>query len=53
MNILQITQEQIKDFSKELKEFADRFYLEGPGAVGSNLDKGLFKKVLLKTVHVL
>ncbi|XP_060580911.1 dynein axonemal heavy chain 10-like isoform X1 [Ruditapes philippinarum] len=37
----EITQEQIKGFSGELKEFADRFYLEGPGAVGPNLDKGV------------
>ncbi|XP_052801261.1 dynein axonemal heavy chain 10-like isoform X3 [Mya arenaria] len=45
----EITQEQIKDFSKELKEFADRFYLEGPGAVNSNLEKGV---ELMKTYSV-
>lgn len=38
--LLQITQDQIKDFRKELEAFSDRFLLEGPGAVGGDLDKG-------------
>ncbi|XP_076453104.1 dynein axonemal heavy chain 10-like [Babylonia areolata] len=37
----EITQDQIKDFRKELEAFSDRFMLEGPGAVGGDLDKGV------------
>ncbi|PVD32839.1 hypothetical protein C0Q70_08286 [Pomacea canaliculata] len=37
----EITQDQIKDFHKELETFADRFLLEGPGSVGTDLDRGV------------
>ncbi|XP_021370512.1 dynein heavy chain 10, axonemal-like isoform X1 [Mizuhopecten yessoensis] len=37
----EITQDQIKDFKKDLEEFATGFYEKGPGAVGTNLDKGM------------
>lgn len=32
--------EQIKTFKHDLEEFSEKFHLEGPGAVGSDLDKG-------------
>lgn len=49
----EITQEQITQFKTELENFATKFHEEGPGAVGSDLDKGLkilnnFKKEMLK-----
>ncbi|KAL3856163.1 hypothetical protein ACJMK2_010948 [Sinanodonta woodiana] len=37
----EITQDQIKGFRKELVEFGERFYLEGPGAVGTDLERGV------------
>nr|XP_015221526.1 PREDICTED: dynein heavy chain 10, axonemal [Lepisosteus oculatus] len=37
----QITKEQTEEFKKELLVFADNFSIEGPGAVGDNLDKGM------------
>ncbi|KAL5017096.1 hypothetical protein ScPMuIL_006685 [Solemya velum] len=37
----EITMEQIKTFKHDLEEFSEKFHLEGPGAVGSDLDKGL------------
>ncbi|XP_072163343.1 dynein axonemal heavy chain 10-like [Diadema setosum] len=37
----EITQVQIGGFSTELNDFQDRFKMEGPGAVGNDLDKGL------------
>lgn len=39
---LQITQHQIKEFGADLGKFQDRFHSEGPGAVGNDLDKGMF-----------
>ena len=41
----EITQEQITDFQKSLADFADRFLLEGPGAVGEDLDRGAFTEI--------
>lgn len=38
--VFQITQKEIKNYSKDLKEFYQRFKNEGPGSVGSDLDKG-------------
>ena len=38
---MQITQDQIKEFHKELEAFSQRFLLEGPGAVGGDLEKGV------------
>ncbi|XP_064612357.1 LOW QUALITY PROTEIN: dynein axonemal heavy chain 10-like [Liolophura sinensis] len=47
-----ITQDQIKDFSKEVQEFAEKFHLYGPGSVGSDLEKGLeLLKEYRKTVE--
>ncbi|XP_035829687.1 dynein heavy chain 10, axonemal isoform X2 [Aplysia californica] len=37
----EITQDQITDFQKALADFSDRFLLEGPGAVGEDLDRGV------------
>ncbi|XP_070572584.1 dynein axonemal heavy chain 10-like isoform X2 [Ptychodera flava] len=37
----EITQDQIKDFGSELSTFQEKFKMEGPGAVGADLDKGL------------
>ncbi|XP_075256614.1 dynein axonemal heavy chain 10-like [Convolutriloba macropyga] len=37
----QITQQDIEKFGQKLAEFQQRFQLEGPGAVGSDLDKGI------------
>ncbi|XP_033627732.1 dynein heavy chain 10, axonemal-like [Asterias rubens] len=37
----EITQDQISNFSTELNSFQSKFRLEGPGAVGNNLDKGV------------
>ncbi|MEE6504167.1 hypothetical protein FKM82_005082, partial [Ascaphus truei] len=37
----QITKNQIKDYKTELVQFADLFRVEGPGAVGDDLENGL------------
>ncbi|XP_071945421.1 dynein axonemal heavy chain 10-like [Antedon mediterranea] len=37
----EITLTQIGGFGKELANFQDKFKMEGPGAVGNDLDKGL------------
>nr|XP_054773560.1 dynein axonemal heavy chain 10-like [Lytechinus pictus] len=37
----EITQVQIGGFSTELNSFQDRFKMNGPGAVGNDLDKGV------------
>ncbi|XP_074640231.1 dynein axonemal heavy chain 10-like [Tubulanus polymorphus] len=37
----EITQQQIQEFGDELKKFQEEFHMEGPGAVGGNLDNGL------------
>ena len=47
----EITKEQISEFKTQLEKFSDKFREEGPGAVGSDLEKGLkiltdFKKEL-------
>lgn len=49
----EITQVQIATFKSELEEFAEKFKMAGPGAVGSDLDQGLkilsdFRKDLAK-----
>ena len=36
----QITQQDIEKFGQKLADFQQRFQLEGPGAVGNDLDKG-------------
>ncbi|CAH1801914.1 unnamed protein product [Owenia fusiformis] len=37
----EITQQQIKEYAKSLEVFGERFHMEGPGAVGKDLDKGV------------
>lgn len=37
---LQITQQQVEDFSKEIEDFFHKFVTQGPGSVGEDLDKG-------------
>lgn len=45
----QTAQEQIVKFQQDLREFAERFKLEGPGSVKRNLDKGLpFSSLITK-----
>jgi hypothetical protein len=39
--LLQITQSQIGDFGGELQKFQERFKELGPGAVGTDLDRGM------------
>ncbi|BFZ18669.1 hypothetical protein BsWGS_21707 [Bradybaena similaris] len=41
LKFTEITQDQIKEFKKSLADFSERFLLEGPGAVGDDLDKGV------------
>lgn len=36
----QITRSEIMNYRSQLEEFARRFYKQGPGAVGEDLDKG-------------
>ncbi|XP_027593384.2 dynein heavy chain 10, axonemal isoform X1 [Pipra filicauda] len=36
-----VTQQQIKDYSKETEDFFQKLITEGPGSVGDDLDKGL------------
>ena len=38
---VQITLMQIEEFGKELRQFYEKFKLEGPGSVGRDLDKGV------------
>lgn len=45
----EITQTQIQDFKKDLEKFSEKFYDFGPGAVGTDLEKGL---ELMKTFRV-
>ena len=42
---LQITRGEILNYKQQIEEFAKRFYREGPGSIGDDLDKG-------KNVHV-
>ncbi|XP_027269695.1 dynein heavy chain 10, axonemal isoform X2 [Cricetulus griseus] len=49
----EITRSEIMNYRTQLDEFARRFYREGPGAVGEDLDKGMellgsFEKELAK-----
>uniref|UniRef100_A0A4X2JQB9 Dynein axonemal heavy chain 10 n=1 Tax=Vombatus ursinus TaxID=29139 RepID=A0A4X2JQB9_VOMUR len=49
----EITRTEIVDYSREIQDFAKRFYKEGPGSVGEDLDKGMellamFEKELVK-----
>ena len=44
----QITIQQIDEFGARIKEFKDKFKLEGPGAVGRDLDLGTH---LLNAAH--
>lgn len=37
---LQVTQQQIEDYNKEVEGFFRKFMTEGPGSVGEDLDKG-------------
>lgn len=41
--LFQITQTQIQDFKKDLEKFSEKFYDFGPGAVGTDLEKGRWK----------
>ena len=45
----EITLTQIGGFGKEIAEFQDRFKMEGPGAIGRNLDKGECKNLFSQT----
>jgi hypothetical protein len=36
----QITRGEIMSYRSEIEDFAKRFYSEGPGSVGEDLDKG-------------
>uniref|UniRef100_A0A2C9JWZ0 AAA+ ATPase domain-containing protein n=1 Tax=Biomphalaria glabrata TaxID=6526 RepID=A0A2C9JWZ0_BIOGL len=50
----EITQDQISEFKKALTDFSDRFLLEGPGAVGEDLDKGVeLMKMFKEEIHEL
>ena len=37
---MQITCEQVKEFTKTISTFHDKFSEEGPGTVGTDLDEG-------------
>lgn len=37
---LQITKQQIEDYTAKVADFFSKFMAEGPGAVGEDLDKG-------------
>jgi dynein heavy chain, axonemal len=50
----EITKEQISDFGSKLKEFAEKFATNGPGAVGDDLDLGVkLLKVFRDELHKL
>lgn len=36
----QITRGEISGYKQQIEDFAKRFYLEGPGSVGEDLDSG-------------
>lgn len=36
----QITRGEISNYRLQIEDFAKRFYLEGPGSVGEDLDSG-------------
>ena len=38
---VQITCEQVKEFTQTISTFHDKFSEEGPGTVGNNLDEGM------------
>ncbi|KAM4891097.1 dynein axonemal heavy chain 10 [Sylvia borin] len=38
---IQVTQQQVEDYSKETEDFFQKLLTEGPGVVGDDLDKGL------------
>lgn len=40
VSFTQITLSEIINYRSQLDEFARRFYSQGPGAVGEDLDKG-------------
>lgn len=37
---MQITQEQVEEFMVKVARFSEKFKSEGPGSVGTDLDKG-------------
>ena len=39
----QYTQDQIKEFKKDITTFSTKFFESGPGAVGTDLDKGKYR----------
>lgn len=39
---LQVTQQQIEDYHKEIEGFFHKFMSEGPGSVGEDLDRGKY-----------
>lgn len=47
----QITRGEISNYRQQIEDFAKRFYREGPGSVGDDLDKG--KNVLVGLAEVL
>ncbi len=47
-----ITKEQVVTFQSEADEFAAKFKIEGPGTVGSDLDKGTAIDTVYTCVHV-
>ena len=43
----QITQDQVADFSKDISKFKESFRNEGPSSIGTDLDAGNFRRLLL------
>lgn len=39
---VQITQEQVEEFMVKVARFSEKFKSEGPGSVGTDLDKGTY-----------
>ena len=46
---VQITCEQVKEFTKSISTFHDKFSEEGPGTVGSDLDEGIYIHTYIHT----
>lgn len=40
VSIIQITQDQVGDFTKDISKFKESFINEGPSSVGTDLDAG-------------
>lgn len=44
---MQITQDQVSDFSKDISKFKESFINEGPCSIGVDLDAGILTTVTL------